>query len=52
MKQFTLRTRTDLIEAVAYYGFLPFFANEIEGLSVEEMTPTRLWFTEISGPWE
>ena len=52
MKQFTLRTRTDLIEAVAYYGFLPFFANEIEGLSVEEMTPSRLWFTEISGPWE
>ena len=52
MKSFELHTREDLIEAVAYFGFLPFFANEIDGFSVEEMTPARLWFTDESGPWE
>ena len=52
MKQFVLNDRKDLIEAVAYYGFLPFFANAIEGFSIEEMTPARRWFTEESGPWE
>ncbi|MBQ9327230.1 MAG: hypothetical protein IJ225_01685 [Solobacterium sp.] len=52
MKQFRLTTREDLIEAVQYYGFLPFFTNEIEGFSIEEMTPARLWFTDEPGPWE
>ena len=52
MKRWTLNTRQDLIEAVAYYGFLPFFANEIDGFSIEEMTPARLWFSDEPGPWE
>ena len=52
MKRWVLNERNDLIEAVAYFGFLPFFANEIEGFSVEEMTPARLWFTDVPGPWE
>lgn len=52
MQNFTLNQRSDLIDAVSYYGFLPFFANEIEGFSVEEMTPARLWFTDNPGPWE
>ena len=52
MQNFTLNQRSDLIDAVKYYGFLPFFANEIEGFSVEEMTPARLWFTDNPGPWE
>ena len=52
MQNFTLNQRSDLIDAVSYYGFLPFFANEIEGFSVEEMTPARLWFTDHPGPWE
>lgn len=52
MQEFTLNQRSDLIDAVKYYGFLPFFANEIEGFSVEEMTPARLWFTDNPGPWE
>ncbi len=52
MKKITLKTRQDLIDAVTWFGFLPFFANEIEGLSVEEMTPAHLWFTDETGPWD
>ncbi len=52
MEQWILNERSDLIRAVSHFGFLPFFANEIEGFSVEEMTPRELWFTDISGPWE
>lgn len=34
-------------------GFLPFFKNEISGFSVEEYTPSKLWFSdEADGPWE
>ena len=52
MEQWVLNERSDLIRAVSHFGFLPFFANEIEGFSVEEMTPRKLWFTDIPGPWE
>lgn len=35
------------------WGFLPFFKNGIEGFSIEELTPERLWFSkEQAGPWE
>ncbi len=47
-----LETQEDLENMVLQYGFLPFFANEIEGFSVEEHTPRRLWFTDNPGPWE
>ena len=52
MRTFVLNSRRDLIEAVRYFGFLPFFANEITGFSIEEMTPAERWFTSIEGPWE
>jgi len=52
MKQFVMNERKDLIEAVQYYGFLPFFANAISGFSVEEMTPSSRWFTDLDGPWD
>ena len=52
MKEWVLNHRQDLIGAIAYFGFLPFFANEISGFSVEEMTPAELWFTDREGPWE
>ncbi len=42
-----------LEELVSELGFLPFFANEIAGFSVEEHTPTALWFSDTAdGPWE
>lgn len=38
---------------VQEFGFLPFFKNNIEGFSIEEMTPDNLWFSkEVDGPWE
>lgn len=35
------------------FGFLPFFPCGIPGLSIQEMTPRYLWFSdEEDGPWE
>ena len=43
----------DLCELVTAAGFLPFFANEIPGFSVEEFTPPELWLSDtLAGPWE
>lgn len=43
----------DLERTVQEMGFLPFFKNNIEGFSIEEMTPESLWFSdEQDGPWE
>lgn len=34
-------------------GFLPFFSHEIQGFSIEEMTPREFWFSDdVEGPWE
>lgn len=42
-----------LAELVSEWGFLPFFKNEISGFSVEEHTPSELWFADgAEGPWE
>ncbi|MBQ8024942.1 MAG: hypothetical protein IJ259_00745 [Oscillospiraceae bacterium] len=42
-----------LLSEVRRLGFLPFFANEVPGFSIEEHTPARLWFSETEdGPWE
>ena len=42
-----------LEKIVLKWGFLPFFKNEIEGFSVQELTPRYLWFSdEYDGPWE
>ena len=32
-----LESMEDLLQAVEYYGFLPFFPNDIPGFSVEEI---------------
>lgn len=43
----------DLEALVIKLGFLPFFKNEIHGFSIEEHTPSELWFSgEDDGPWE
>ena len=49
------RSLTDseaLIEAVEHFRFLPFFRNPVAGWSVEDMTPSELWFADNPGPWE
>ena len=48
-----LRSPADIVTLTAELGFLPFFAGEIPGFSVEECCPPELWFSEeADGPWE
>ena len=41
-------------QIVLEWGFLPFFKNRIENFSIEEHTPSELWFTDeqMASPWE
>lgn len=53
MRDFWLKSAEDIAALVEEWGFLPFFRNEIEGFSVEDHTPPRLWFSDTEeGPWE
>ena len=48
-----LRSAEELVELAEEVGFLPFFAHEIGGFSIEECCPSELWFSgEEDGPWE
>ncbi len=48
-----VRSPEDVIELVEEIGFLPFFANDVPGFSIEECCPPELWFSgEADGPWE
>lgn len=48
-----LRSAQDIADLVQEVGFLPFWANEIRGFSVEENCPPELWFSDtLDGPWE
>ena len=48
-----LRSAEELVELVEEVGFLPFFAHDISGFSIEECCPSELWFSgEEDGPWE
>lgn len=48
-----LRCAQDVADLVDKWGFLPFFANDIEGFSIEEHCPKDLWFADdVDGPWE
>jgi hypothetical protein len=55
MKQFLpmIHSPEELAELVNQLGFLPFFAGEIPGFSVEDCCPSQLWFApDVDGPWE
>lgn len=49
---FTIKSKKDLIGAIERYGFLPFFANPIEGFSIEEHISPDCWYFADSGRWE
>ena len=52
-KTYELRSPEDIAALTEEWGFLPFFAGEIPGFSVEECCPPELWFSEeADGPWE
>ena len=53
MKTDALRGPEDIIALTEEWGFLPFFAGDIPGFSVEERCLPELWFSEeADGPWE
>lgn len=53
MRFYELKSAEDITRLVKEIGFLPFFANEIEGFSIEEHCPRELWFSDdADGPWE
>ena len=42
-----------MLSLIREYRLIPFFANAIEGFSVQEHTPPELWFSEENlGPWD
>ena len=42
-----------MLSLIKEYQLIPFFVNPIPGYSVEEHTPSDLWFTEDNlGPWD
>lgn len=51
-KNFKIQTKSDFINLVNEWGFLPFFMNEIPGFSIEEHVDPDIWFTDTPGPWE
>lgn len=53
MKFPELRSAENIIELTTEAGFLPLFAGDIPGFSVEDCCPPELWFPdEADGPWE
>ena len=52
MRDFSIRTMEDLMEAVETFGFLPLFQNSIPGFSVEEHAAPSAWFSGDPGVWE
>lgn len=48
-----IHSAEDIWVLVQEMGFLPLFQNEIKGFSIEEHTPSSLWFSDTEpGPWE
>ena len=48
-----IRSMAELEELIDVLGFLPFFANEVPGFSIEDRISPNLWFAgDIDGPWE
>ena len=53
MRYWPLRSPEDVIALTREIGFLPLFAGEIGGFSIEENCPPELWFSDTAdGPWE
>ncbi|MBQ9483813.1 MAG: hypothetical protein IJU82_06440 [Ruminiclostridium sp.] len=50
--KYMIKTKDDLKKAIEKYGFLPFFANDIEGFSIEENISPECWWTSDSGRWD
>lgn len=49
-----IKTKKNIIDAINKYGFVPFFANDIEGFSIEENVADNIWWNGADGwkVWE
>ena len=47
-----IKSLEDIEKNVEEQGFLPFFANDIDGFSLEEHIDVKYWFTGFDGSWE
>lgn len=53
LKLKTIKSPDDILEIVSEIGFLPFFANDISGFSIEENIAPKYWFSaDTDGAWE
>ena len=46
---FTIGSMEELIDVIDEMGFVPFFANEIEGFSIEEHIADGCWYDDADG---
>ena len=51
MKDFFIKSKEDLVGVIEELGFLPFFANSIDGFSIEEHVGWDLWYDNETGDW-
>ena len=55
MKDFVISSQSDLMDLIEEFGFMPFFANSIEGFSIEEHIDPACWYhgdTDFWPAWE
>ena len=48
---FVIKTKSDLINVINEYGFIPFFENSISGFSIEEHISSDCWWHSDTGQW-
>lgn len=46
-----IKSKSDLINAVNEFGFVPFFENSVEGFSIEEHIDPSCWWHSDTGAW-
>ncbi len=46
-----IKNKSDLINAVNEFGFVPFFENSVEGFSIEEHIDPSCWWHSDTGAW-
>lgn len=49
---FTIKSKSDLKNAISEYGFLPFFSNSVEGFSIEENIAPECWYNSLDDVWQ
>ncbi len=52
LSDFIIKSKSDLINAINEYGFMPFFENSLSGFSIEEHIAPECWWQGKSGAWD